>query len=130
MNKKIISFDYDNTLSNKEEVQDYCKELIEKGIEVHIVTTRYDDLHAHLYASLKNNNDMYQITDILGIRRENIHFMNFQFGKANYLFDTKVLWHLDDDEIELKNFKRLNKVKGIYIYDKNWKEQCEKLLNQ
>jgi len=44
MDKKIVTFDFDATLS-RPDVQEYAKELIEKGIDVWVVTARYDDLH-------------------------------------------------------------------------------------
>jgi len=43
-----VSFDFDGTLEQKE-VQEYAKQLLEEGIEVWVVTTRWDENHKHKY---------------------------------------------------------------------------------
>ena len=37
-----VSFDFDSTLSRKD-VQSFAKELVDRGLEVWIVTSRFDD---------------------------------------------------------------------------------------
>jgi hypothetical protein len=39
-----VSFDFDYTLGHLREVQEYATELISKGFDVHIVTSRFDSL--------------------------------------------------------------------------------------
>jgi len=43
-----VSFDFDGTLEFKN-VQDYAKQLLDEGVEVWVVTTRWDENHKHKY---------------------------------------------------------------------------------
>ena len=56
-----VSFDFDSTLSRKD-VQKFAKELIDKGIDVHIVTSRssFKQLDEEGY-----NDDLYEVADNL-----------------------------------------------------------------
>src|ERR1044072_6402064 len=99
----IVSFDFDHTMSHID-VQEYASELIKAGVIVWVVTARFDDLHSHIWAPGSNNDALFKVTDSLGIPRDRIRFCNGQ-PKADYLARTNVLWHLDDDIIELDNLK-------------------------
>lgn len=125
----IVSFDFDSTLSRKD-VQDYALELITAGVDVWVVTSRYDDLHGHLWAPGATNDGLFSVTDSLGIPRHKIRFTNTQ-SKSIYLANTHVLWHLDDDTIELLEMIENPQVfaKGINVENDQWKEDCNKLLN-
>lgn len=118
-----VSFDFDGTLS-RPDVQEYAKELIEKGIEVIVTTSRYDESNKHLYLSNPTNEDLYAITDSLGIKRENIYFTNMDY-KVNYLHND-IAWHLDDDERELwEIFNSDLNVDDIGVYDDDWRWMCD-----
>lgn len=121
---KKVSFDFDLTLSRKD-VQEYAKELIEKGIEVHIITGRFDDLHQHQYHHHPTNDDLWEVIDNLNIPRDRVHFMNHLMTKGIYLFDTDIIWHLDDDIDDLNTIKNIPKINVNYP---GWKELCNKLL--
>ena len=97
---KTVTFDFDGTLS-RSDVQEYFKELIERGIDCWIVTSRYDDLHKHLYPFNPTNEDLWRIIDELNFPRHKVVFCNMA-EKLNYLTGTNVLWHLDDDYISVK----------------------------
>ena len=125
---KIVSFDFDSTL-DKPSVQKYAKELIEKGINVYVLTSRYDELHKHKYPHNPTNEDLYKVTDKLGISRDKIRFQCMR-PKAEYLFGTKVIWHLDDDFTELNQINRETDVIGISVISSSWENKCEKLLWQ
>lgn len=124
---KIVSFDFDGTLT-RPDVQEYCKSLLKLGYDVHVVTTRFDELHKHLWQNKPTNDDMYLITDKVGIKRENIHFMNFNYGKGAYLFDSFAKFHLDDDDHELDGFVAKQKTKPVFVLRSDWKVICDNIL--
>ncbi len=117
-----VSFDFDGTLS-RPDVQEYAKELIEKGIEVIVTTSRFDESNKHLYPVNPTNEDLYAVTDSLGIKRENIYFTNMD-DKINYLHND-IAWHLDDDEYELwEIFNSDLNVEGVDVNDDDWRWKC------
>ncbi|WP_417444632.1 hypothetical protein [Joostella sp.] len=124
----IVTFDFDSTLS-RNDVQLFAKSLIEKGIDVWVLTSRYDELHKHRYALNPTNEDLYKVTDSLGISRTKIRFQCMR-PKAEYLYNTNVIWHLDDDDIEVFDINNITEVKGIDVTKENWKSKCLKLINQ
>lgn len=117
-----VSFDFDNTLS-KESVQKYAANLIAIGIEVHIVTSRYEFYYC-------NNNDLYEVADRLGIKRENIHFTNMRNKCDFFQENPDFIFHLDDDSIEIDFINKLNITKGISCLGSNWISKCDKLINK
>lgn len=120
----IVSFDFDGTLS-REDVQEYARELIERGVEVIVTTARYDEDNKHLYPVNPTNEDLYEVTDRLGIKRENIHFMNMGL-KADFLKTTDAIWHLDDDDVETRAIMELDhSIVGIDVNDSRWRWFCE-----
>lgn len=123
---KKVTFDFDGTLS-RQEVQDYAYSLIKKGYDVWVLTSRYDELHKHLYPHNPTLEDLYKVTDKLNIPRWKIRFQNMR-DKAEWLFNTNVIWHLDDDFVELNNINRETNTIGISVINSNWKSKCNKLL--
>lgn len=125
--RKIVTFDFDCTLSRKD-VQDYAISLIKKGVDVYVLTSRYDELHKHRYKLNPTNEDLYKVTDRLGIERAKIRFQCMR-PKAEYLFGTNVIWHLDDDYIEVNEINRETNAIGISVIGSGWKHKCNKLLD-
>jgi hypothetical protein len=125
----IVSFDFDSTLSRKD-VQEYAKELLERGIDVWVVTSRYDELHKHRYPHNPTNNDLWLVIDELNIPRWKVRFTCME-SKFLYLMHTKTVWHLDDDTFELYEM-RSNKCQtvGISVNSGNWKQKCERYLQR
>ena len=118
---KKVSFDFDSTL-DRLDAQEYAKELVNRGIEVWICTSRYSDKN-------NKNEDLHKIATEVGIKKEHIHFQEMQ-DKYFFFIDKDFIWHLDDDWIELKLIIHNTKTKGISIFGQsNWKKKCEKLLN-
>jgi len=70
---------------------------------------------------------LYKVTDRLGIARTKIRFQCMR-PKAEYLFGTKVLFHLDDDFVEVNEINELTDTKGIDVMIKGWKNKCKELL--
>lgn len=127
MRTDSVSFDFDGTLS-KPIVQKYCKELIARGIDVWVVTSRYDLLNFHRYSHFATHNDLFEVLEEVGLPKWKVVFTNF-INKAEYLKHTKVLWHLDDDFSELNAIRHhCPNIKGIQVNSGSWKQKCEKLL--
>ena len=73
---KKVSFDFDSTLS-KDKIEDFAKELLDKGFEVWIVTTRKDNDNA---PSTHWNDDLFNTAIRCGIDFKNIHFMHRHYS--------------------------------------------------
>jgi hypothetical protein len=128
----IVTFDFDSCLS-RPDVQEYAAQLIAEGVNVWIVTSRFDDLHVHLqWQGLEyGNNDLFRVADKLGITRDKIRFTNM-VSKSMFLINTKVIWHLDDDNIELNEIRDNKQLKtiGIQVNSGMWKQKCQRLLKK
>lgn len=130
-----VSFDFDGTLEIPI-VQDYAAELIERGVEVWVVTSRFgdDELYKKFYQTTTNvdltNNDLREVTDPLGIPEERIHFTNMR-DKWEFIENKGFTWHLDDDWIENEMINSRTFTKGIDIFgNPDWKKQCDGLLRR
>lgn len=137
-----VSFDFDGTLE-RPDVQEYAAILIKLGVEVWVVTTRYDSNHQHkwfkaypeeLWAKITSNTSgdpnaqLWAVVDKLGIPRYHVRFTCMEW-KFNYLNGTKFLWHLDDNPEEFTHARNNNcNVTMIQVESGNWKQKCEKLI--
>jgi hypothetical protein len=137
-----VSFDFDGTLEH-EEVQEYAKELIKRGIEVWIVTTRYDANHQHKWINQfpdaewaliydKHNGDpnfhVWGVAEKLGIPKHHVRFTCMEW-KHKYLDGTKFVWHLDDNPEEFSQAKANGcNVPMIQVDSNTWKEKCNRLI--
>jgi hypothetical protein len=123
-----VSFDFDNTLSRKD-VQEYAAELIADGIEVWVVTTRWDENHKHKYIFNPTLDDLWEVVDRLGIPRHHVRFTCMEW-KYTYLDKTSFIWHLDDNPEELSKAKTFGcSVPMVSSEDNGWMLQCDKLIN-
>lgn len=113
-----VSFDFDEVFEYKP-IQNLVVKLIEQGIDVHIVTGRSVNT---------NNDDLFLISDKF-IKREKVHFTNesskYTFFKNNKDF----IFHLDDDESEMKEINKYTNVIGIF-YDINFEDNIFYCLNK
>lgn len=123
-----VSFDFDGTLTLPE-AQQYCKELLDRGIEVFVTTFRYDELRKHLWTENPCNKDLWEIIDNLGIDRRHVIFTNMT-PKSNVLKFSDVLWHLDDMFDVLFDLKENTRTEPVFVLDTNWKERCNQLLKE
>lgn len=121
-----VSFDFDGCLSLPQ-VQDYCKDLIFKGYEIYVTTFRYNQMLKHLYPSKPHNHDLYEVTDRLGIPRENIVFTNNK-PKSSYLMDSKCLFHIDDEIGAITDVRNNTKLNSVDVTKTDWKKNCEIFL--
>ena len=120
---KKISFDFDDTLEFRD-VQDYAKELVERGFEVWIVTTRYED--PSNYSFYITHDDIWEALKYTGIKKEHVHFNNMEY-KHSFFKDNDFIFHLDDNPEEKVLMHSTNTPCILYLYN-GWKEKCEKLL--
>lgn len=132
--KKIVSFDFDSTLSLKS-VQDYAESLINKGFEVWIITSRVPDGSdpkwkiRGMWVPI-DNSDLFEVSDRLGIKREHIVFTSHELKseKINEL-GIPFIFHLDDDWVELNHINRETRTKGVSCFGTSgWKQKCNKIL--
>lgn len=115
-----VSFDFDGTL-DKPTVQAYAKELIEKGIEVWIVTARLSDYKA---PSDTWNDDLYNIAALVGIDTNRIVFTD-NTEKYHYFRNRSFVWHLDDHWPTLGLINRFTGTRGISVCGHNhWRKEC------
>lgn len=110
-----ISFDFDQTLSELP-MQELAKKYIKLGAEVYITTSRAEYKDGLEY----NNSDLFEVTDKLGIKRENITFTNYD---DKYKFVKAFDIHFDDDEDEISLINEFpNKCIG-FLYQPNFNNQ-------
>lgn len=123
MEIKKVSFDFDGTLS-REDVQEYAQILIKKDdIEVWICTSRFIDEF-----STNQNNDLYEVSDKIGIDRSKIIFTS-RADKYEYFIDKDFVWHLDDDWIETDLINEHTDTIGVRVFgNEKWKNECENAL--
>lgn len=126
-NQVKVSFDFDDTL-DKEHVQDYAKMLVENMVEVHIVTARVSDK----YYPLPVNNDLYNIAQKLGIKREHVHFTDGDWKVGFFIRNTGFVWHLDNDYRELVKISRAKECKTypISVLTTTFTTKCNRILNR
>jgi hypothetical protein len=137
-----VSFDFDGTLE-RPDVQEYAAQLIKLGVEVWVVTTRYDSNHQHkwlkaypeaLWAKITSNTtgdpnaQLWAVVDKLGIPRYHVRFTCMEW-KYTYLNGTRFLWHLDDNPEEFTHARNHDcNVTMIQVESGGWKQKCEKLI--
>lgn len=136
--KKKVSFDFDNTLG-VHEVEEYAIELVKRGFEVWIVTSRYDSIDKYSEKDKKDWqiknlpqawNNLFIVADIVGIKDEHIQFTNFQPKSEFFKKNKDFLFHLDDDIREWKRINEDTEVTGVnYGKNKGWRDICEYLIS-
>lgn len=131
-----VSFDFDGTLDNPI-VQEYAKELISRGIEVHLVTSRRsEEYFMSLFPNKPEgsfsliNEDLFAVTEQVGIPVGNIHFTNGNYKAGFFSKNKDFVWHLDDilEEIEFiaKTIDCLTV--PVYVLSSDFREVCEDLI--
>ena len=121
-----VSVDFDNTLS-REDVQNYAKNLLEKGIEVFVVTARFNELRKSFFKNNPTNNDLWAVCNKIGIPERNVIFCNME-DKYEQLVDTNLVWHLDDCWVTINEIISKTKVPAIDVTRSDWKNQCDNFL--
>lgn len=122
-----VSFDFDGTLT-KQEVQDYAKSLINKGIDVFIVTARFNELRKRFYKPNPTNDDLWEVCKKVGIPERNVIFCNME-DKSYYLIDSEVKFHLDDCWVTIKEIEANLDIPVVDVNLSKWKLKCNALIN-
>lgn len=125
-----VSFDFDSTL-DREDVQHFASDLVNRGLEVWIVTSRFDneigDKKGWWWIS-KQNQDLFDVAEKCGIKRGNIKFTTM-VDKIEFLKGKNFVFHLDDDEIELELIEESgDSCVGVWVEKNDWKQKCENLI--
>lgn len=123
MKQNKVSFDYDETL-DREDVQEYCRELQSKGIDVYVTTSRCDEK----YFPQTSNRDMFETLNKLDIPKDNLFLCNY-YDKYEIIGDMEFVWHLDDSQDEIDLLNEHTDVKGIDVKKGDWKDICESYLD-
>ena len=131
------SFDFDDTLT-EEPVWRYALELMDRGVDVWVVTARLDDEHIKAeygryfeehpeeLTGWLDNSSLFEMCDAMKIPRDQIIFTNLE-GKGTSYFNahSDFLWHLDDSTKQLWNVKYSSSVLPINVTNPIWKAKCE-----
>lgn len=121
-----VSFDFDGTLSRKD-VQEYAKSLVNSGVEVWIVTSRFDDENAmkkNWHWIKGQNKNLFNVADECGIKLDNIQFTCME-SKSIFLKDKGFIFHLDDDVDELMDIlDSKDGCKPVNVDHFDWKNTC------
>jgi hypothetical protein len=122
--KKKVSFDFDDCLDNLI-VQEYCEELIERGLEVWVCTARMDNV----FGNPNWNDDIFFTCQRLGIPITRIIMTNGS-NKSHFLKDKDFIWLLDDMEFNVKDVTKHSDCIGIRYtpWNMEWRDKCELLI--
>jgi hypothetical protein len=126
-----VSFDYDGTLSLSH-VEEFAKELVDKGYEVWVVTSRVSDEDSvlHPWGGTDRNKDLWESCKRIGIPEDRVKFTSFA-DKIEFLEGMGFLFHLDDDLYELITImESKDKCQPLNVGHFEWKENCLEVLNK
>lgn len=140
MNKKIkVSFDFDGTLSKKS-VQKYARSLVKKGIDVWIVTRRFDAIDKYSDEFCKKYSignirkeflKLYRIAKYVGVKHNHIVYTNMEPKNAFFSENPNFVFHVDDDPEDIVKVAQTDKVVAVPFIEGNsdWKKACDTLLD-
>lgn len=126
-NKVKISFDFDSTLDHAE-VQAVAKELIEKGYNVCILTTRYSDVTKYHFPA--TNADLFKVAETLGIKE--INFTEYRW-KFEVIDSLGITIHVDDnwrDEVHPINDACKARAVAFDSWNKEWIDELHKEISE
>lgn len=128
---KKVSFDYDGTLAMPH-VERFAKELVDKGLEVWVVTSRVgdDDLDKSFqpWKTPDWNRDLWDSCERIGIPKDRVKFTSF-VDKIEFLKGKDYVFHLDDDEYELMAIlESSDNCKAVNVNYFDWENYCRDLL--
>lgn len=120
-----VAIDFDDTL-DQEEVQEYAKSLVKRGIEVWICTARMDNE----FGNPNWNNDVWAMCSYIGIPITHTIFTN-SYNKSHYLNGKGFLWLLDDMHDNIEDLCENSEVTPIlYVHFNPWKDKCDFLIKK
>lgn len=118
--KYDVLFDFDNTLEF-EDVQDFAKMLVNRGLKIGICTARPKTPISNV-VSHTTNDDIFEVSKKVGIKKHDIYFTEYE-DKFTYLkqFDVRVL--LDDRLDETRLFKDSDTLAVFYRKSNDWQDK-------
>ena len=135
--KLKISFDADGTLLLNKEVQSYVKKLVDKGFDMHIVTSRFETVKQYTDEFIqkygiqnvqKEHEYLFEVAKSVGIIKENIHFTNMTPKFKYFIEHPSFVVHVDDDIVELELIQENCKVSTVYIQDEDWMRTLDNII--
>jgi hypothetical protein len=127
---KRVSFDFDGTLaddfddtinSQKDEVQDICRQLIEMGNQVYLITKRYSPVNSSL-GKMNEHLEVFDMASKLNIPKENVVFTDREL-KAETLIKMNIDLHFENSDFELNYLNTFkNNVNMVLITDSYWRD--------
>jgi hypothetical protein len=97
---KVVSFDFDDTLSTSKG-QEKAKKMLAEGYRVLIITARQS----------KDNKEVFDVADKLGIRRSDIFFTNGA-NKWHIIKRLGVAIHYDNNKEQIDLINKMTKTEG------------------
>lgn len=97
---KIVSFDFDDTLSTAKG-QDKAKQMLTEGYRVLIITARQS----------KDSKEVFDVADKLGIKRSDIYFTNGG-NKWSVVKRLGVAIHYDNNQEQIDLINKMTKTEG------------------
>ena len=97
---KIVSFDFDDTLSTAKG-QEKAKQMLAEGYRVLIITARQS----------KDSKEVFDVADKLGIRRSDIYFTNGK-NKWETVKRLGVAIHYDNNQEQIDLINKMTKTEG------------------
>jgi len=97
---KIVSFDFDDTLSTTKG-QEKAKQMLAEGYRVFIITARQS----------KDSKEVYDVADKLGIKRSDIYFTNGK-NKWETVKRLGVAIHYDNNQEQVDLINKMTKTEG------------------
>ena len=97
---KIVSFDFDDTLSTAKG-QEKAKQLLAENYRVLIITAR----------QIKDSKEVFEVADKLGIRRSDIYFTNGA-NKWSVVKRLGVAIHYDNNQEQIDLINKMTKTEG------------------
>ena len=119
---KRVSIDFDGTL-DRADVEEYVAGLMGLGVEVHILTSREPENGVDFI----DNSDLWDVVNQLAIPADNVTFTAYA-DKCDYLADSGMLFHLDDQSMELNAIGKLTMVKPVNVTKPHWRSKCDIIL--
>ena len=119
-----ISFDFDGTLEYTD-VQNVARDLIKRGYDVCILTTRFSDPSKYNFDVTEAHQHLFDVAKELGI--DEIHFTEYEY-KYKTIDSFGIDIHIDDDyRDEVFVINKMCKAKAI-LYGYGWLKELEDLI--
>ena len=126
-----VSFDFDGTLGNRHDIEEFVKSLLELSyVEVCIVTSRCEE--SGTQGMSVANEDIYAIAEQLGISFDHIFFTEHEWKHTFFESEMKegrfYLFHFDDCPYENLTISERTKTQALMVGDREAFKKAEQLI--